>query len=58
MGLIILIVVILLLFGGGIGGHYGGWGGPAYGSYIGNGGIGLGGLLLIVLAIMFLTGHL
>lgn len=51
---ILLIIVLLLLFGGGGGYYYGrgaGWGAPHYGG-------GLLGLVLIVLLILWLTGHM
>jgi hypothetical protein len=51
---ILLIVVLVLLLGGGGGFYYGrgaGWGTPHYGG-------GLFGLVLIVLLILFLTGHM
>lgn len=45
---ILLVLLILLAFGGGV------WGGPAYatGSY------GLGGLLILVLIVLLVTGSL
>ncbi len=49
MGLVLLVVVLLVLFGGGFGAYSGAsWGGP---------GLGLGGLLLIILLVLFLTGR-
>ena len=50
MSLILLIIVLILLFGGGLG-HWSGqpWGGP---------GIGIGGVLLIILIVLLLTGRL
>jgi hypothetical protein len=53
MLLVLLIVLVLLFFGVGWGtrGH------ESYGSYSGPG-IGLGGLLLIILVVLFLTGNL
>ena len=50
--LLVLIILILLFMGGG----YGLRTHPTYGSYS-TGGIGLGGLLLIILLIMLLTGY-
>lgn len=52
--LILLIIVLVLLLGGGGGYYYGrgaGWGTPHYGG-------GLLGLVLIVLLILWLTGHM
>ena len=52
MGLIIFVIVLILLLGGG--GYYGrGAGWPGYYS---TGGIGIGGILLILLIFMLLTG--
>jgi len=54
MGLIILIVVLVLLFGGGGGYYYGrgaGWRAPHYGG-------GVLGLVVLILLILWLTGHL
>jgi hypothetical protein len=51
---IVVIVAVLLLFGGG----YGRWGGnPAYASY-GMPGIGLGGIILIIVVVLLLSGRL
>jgi hypothetical protein len=47
MSPLILILILLLLFGGG-GGYY------AYGPY---GGIGIGGIILIILVVMLLSGR-
>jgi hypothetical protein len=59
MSPLVIIIILVLLFGGvGLGGRYGGWGGPAYGSYLGTGGIGLGTILVILLVILLLTGRL
>ena len=52
--LILLIIVLVLLFAGGGGYYYGqraGWGTPHYSG-------GLLGLVLIVLLILWLTGHM
>jgi hypothetical protein len=51
MYLILLIILILILFGGGSWGYYNGhpYGAP---------GIGLGGLLIIILIVMLVTGRL
>lgn len=49
--LLLLILAIIFLFGG-FGAHFNGWGGPAYGGYLGGGGIGLGTILIIILIIM------
>jgi len=57
MGLILVILLLFILFGGGLGTRYGGWGGPAYAPY-GLGGIGLGGILLLILLVMFFSGRL
>jgi hypothetical protein len=54
MLLLIVLVVLAVLF---LGGGFAGRGHPTYGSYS-NGGIGLGGLLLIVLVVLLLTGNL
>lgn len=53
MLLVVLIVAAVLLLGGGFGyrGH------PTYGTYS-NGGIGLGGILVIVLVVLLLTNRL
>jgi hypothetical protein len=50
MNLLLLIIVLIILFGGGLGfysGHL--WGGPS---------IGLGGILLIVVIVLLVTGRL
>ncbi|MET3481562.1 DUF3309 domain-containing protein [Methylobacterium sp. 1973] len=49
---IVLILLILGAFGGGI------YGGPGYGGYGSGYGFGIGGLLVVVLAILLLTGRL
>lgn len=53
MLLIILIVLIVLFLGGGFAWREH----PSYGPYS-NGGIGLGGLLLILLVVLLFTGNL
>jgi hypothetical protein len=50
---IVLVVLAVLFLGGGFAGR----GHPTYGPYS-NGGIGLGGLLVIVLVVLLLTGNL
>jgi len=57
MIMILLIILVIFLLGGGLGVHYGSWGGPNYSSY-GMGGIGLGGILLLVLVVLLLSGRL
>jgi hypothetical protein len=56
MGLILLIILILFLVGGLA--PWGPYSGPYHGYGYGNGGIGLGGILLIILVVMLLTGRI
>ena len=59
MGLILLLVILFCLFGGGYYGHSAGyWGGSAgYGGTWGTG-LGIGGIVLLVIVVLLVTGRL